>query len=53
MRNIGIRQNIFLIKDRIYNNGDSEITHVSSGSLAEGLDLPGSDLDIMFLLNRV
>jgi predicted nucleotidyltransferase len=26
---------------------------VSSGSLAEGLDLPGSDIDIMFVLNTV
>ncbi|VDI28087.1 Hypothetical predicted protein [Mytilus galloprovincialis] len=26
---------------------------ISSGSLAEGLDLPGSDMDIMFLINKV
>ena len=28
-------------------------TKVSSGSLAEGLDLPGSDMDIMIVLNNV
>jgi hypothetical protein len=32
---------------------DIPITQVSSGSLAEGLDLPGSDMDIMLVLNNV
>ena len=50
---IRIRQNIFLIKDKIYNNVEKDITKVSSGSLAEGLDLPGSDIDIMYLFNQV
>ena len=35
-----IRQNMFLIKDRIFNKVNKNITQVSSGSLAEGLDLP-------------
>ena len=36
---IRIRQNIFLIMDKINDNEDTEITQLSSGSLAEGLDL--------------
>jgi len=32
---------------------NTNITTVSSGSLAEGLDLPGSDLDLMFIINGV
>ena len=50
---IRIRQNMFLIKDKIFNKMDIPITQVSSGSLAEGLDLPGSDMDIMLVLNNV
>ena len=48
---IRIRQNAFLIKDKIYNSVNPTIILVSSGSLAEGLDLPGSDIDIMLVLN--
>ncbi|XP_052085782.1 uncharacterized protein LOC127723258 [Mytilus californianus] len=29
------------------------ITQISSGSLAEGLDLPGSDIDIMYVQNKI
>jgi hypothetical protein len=50
---IKIRQNTFLIKDKISSKVHPHITSVSSGSLAEGLDLPGSDMDIMFVLNGV
>ena len=50
---IRIRQNIFLIQDKIYNKTCTAATRVSSGSLAEGLDLPGSDRDIMLVLNDV
>ena len=50
---IRIRQNMFLIKDKIFNKLDIPMTQVSSGSFAEGLDLPGSDMDIMFVLNTV
>jgi hypothetical protein len=48
---IRIRQNVFLIKDKIYNRVKTKTTIVSSGSLAEGLDLPGSDIDVMIVLN--
>ena len=51
--NIRIRQNMFLINDKIYNKAHTEKTQVSSGRLAECLYLPGSDIDVMFLLNCV
>jgi DNA polymerase sigma len=35
------------------NKKDIPMTQVSSGSLAEGLDLPGSDMDMMIVLNSV
>ena len=50
---IRIRQNIFLITDKIYNKVSTNVISVSSGSLAEGLDLPGSDTDIMWIINGV
>jgi hypothetical protein len=50
---IRIRQNMFLIKDKIHNKVKRDYTSVSSGSLAEGLDLPGSDVDIMLVFNCV
>jgi hypothetical protein len=50
---IRIRQNVFIIKDMISNTVNTKITTVSSGSLAEGLDLPGSDIDIMIVFNIV
>ena len=50
---IRIRQNIFIIKDKITNKSSTRMTHVSSGSLAEGLDLPGSDMDIMLVQSNV
>ena len=50
---IRIRQNVFLIMDKIYNRVNTTKHMVSSGSLAEGLDLHGSDLDIMIILNIV
>ncbi|CAC5388616.1 unnamed protein product [Mytilus coruscus] len=34
-------------------NAINDKTLISSGSLAEGLDLPGSDLDIMYVLTNV
>jgi hypothetical protein len=48
---IRIRQNIFLLMDKIYNKVSTKATKVSSGSLAEGLDLPGSDIDVMYVFN--
>jgi hypothetical protein len=50
---IRIRQNMFLIKDKIRNKVCTNSSIVSSGSLAEGLDLPGSDMDVMFVLNGI
>ena len=50
---IRIRQNILLIKDKIFTKLCTETTKVSSGSLAEGLDLPGSDHDTMLLIKCV
>ncbi|VDI84017.1 Hypothetical predicted protein [Mytilus galloprovincialis] len=48
------RQRLFIIQDRIYNSSCSKIrTRISSGSLAEGLDLPGSDMDIMYVVNNI
>jgi predicted nucleotidyltransferase len=39
--------------DKIYNRAKTKTTIVSSGSLAEGLDLPGSDIDMMVVFNGV
>ena len=51
---IRIRQNAFLIEDKICNKEvPTQLIQVSSGSLAEGLDLPGSDKDIMVVFNNV
>ncbi|VDH89705.1 Hypothetical predicted protein [Mytilus galloprovincialis] len=46
------RQRLFIIQDGLINTtGSNECTQISSGSLAEGLNLPGSDLDIMNVIN--
>ena len=50
---IRTRQNMLLIKATIRNKVDTNFTQVSSGSLAEGLDLPGSDMDIMLVFHNV
>ncbi|VDI71241.1 Hypothetical predicted protein [Mytilus galloprovincialis] len=51
------RQNLFITKDMIQNeillNIGMKITVISSGSLAEGIDLPGSDMDIMYVIKDV
>ena len=49
---IRIRQNVFLIKDKVSSKRNAYIQQVSSGSLAEGLDLTGSDMDVMIILNN-
>ncbi|XP_076082433.1 uncharacterized protein LOC143053526 [Mytilus galloprovincialis] len=46
------RQQLFIIQD-VIENTDSKCTQISSGSLAEGLDLQGSDLDLMLVFNNV
>ncbi|XP_071144107.1 uncharacterized protein [Mytilus edulis] len=47
------RQLLLILHDKICNAHDENITQISSGSLAEGMDLPGSDVDIMFVDNVV
>ncbi|CAC5377587.1 unnamed protein product [Mytilus coruscus] len=48
---IRTRQRLFITIDIIHNAYSTGYTKISSGSLAEGLDLPGSDIDIMYLRN--
>ncbi|XP_052085584.1 uncharacterized protein LOC127723128 [Mytilus californianus] len=51
---IRTRQRLFIIHDMIINSADSRNRiHISSGSLAEGLDLPGSDMDVMYVMNDI
>ncbi|XP_071150311.1 uncharacterized protein [Mytilus edulis] len=48
------RQRLFIIQDRIYNSACAfNLTQISSGSLAEGLNLPGSDMDTMYVHNDI
>ncbi|XP_063409241.1 uncharacterized protein LOC134692694 isoform X1 [Mytilus trossulus] len=48
------RQRLFKIQDMIVNSSRStDCLQIFSGSLAEGLDLPGSDLDVMYVINYV
>ena len=44
---------MFLIMDKLYDKVHTDRSQVSSGSLANGVDLPGSDIDVMYVLNRV
>ncbi|VDI62177.1 Hypothetical predicted protein [Mytilus galloprovincialis] len=46
------RQRLFIIKDMIFNAYQPNYTRIASGSLAEGLNLPGSDVDIMYVNNH-
>ncbi|VDI07353.1 Hypothetical predicted protein [Mytilus galloprovincialis] len=48
---IRTRQRFFIIHDMIVNSFLPDWKQISSGSLAEGLDLPGSDVDTMFEVN--
>ncbi|XP_071154877.1 uncharacterized protein [Mytilus edulis] len=48
---IRTRQRLFILQDMIINEINDN-TQISSGSLAEGLDLAGSDVDIMYVLNE-
>ncbi|VDH97267.1 Hypothetical predicted protein [Mytilus galloprovincialis] len=47
------RQRLCIINDMIYNATSDTHTRISSGILAEGLDLPGSDRDVMYVINSV
>ncbi|XP_063406676.1 uncharacterized protein LOC134690630 [Mytilus trossulus] len=53
-RDIRVRQRLFLLKDIIDCIIDTiKLQHITSGSLSEGLDLPGSDFDIMLVIGVV
>lgn len=43
-------QRLFIIRDLIF-RASGRCTQISSGSLAEGIDLPGSDMEVMYLIN--
>lgn len=47
------RQRLFVIIDRIANLCLSIRTQIFSGSLSEGIDLPGSDMDVMYVMNYI
>ncbi|XP_063406723.1 uncharacterized protein LOC134690662 [Mytilus trossulus] len=47
------RQLLFILNDKVHNANDEIGTQISSGSLAEGLSLPGSDIDVMYVDNNV
>ncbi|VDI71242.1 Hypothetical predicted protein [Mytilus galloprovincialis] len=51
------RQQLFIVQDMLYNayrsNIYSRLTKISSGSLAEGIDLPGNDIDIMYVIEDI
>lgn len=54
--NIHIRQRLYIINDKLVNQsclGQSKMTKISSGSLSEGLDLPGSDVEVLYFLKNV
>lgn len=47
------KQQLFIIKDMVNNTNVSGASIISSGSSAEGLDLPGSDRDVMCVIKNV
>ncbi|XP_063406041.1 uncharacterized protein LOC134690000 [Mytilus trossulus] len=47
---IHTRQRLLMIEDMIQNSFASNVRQISSGSLADGLDLQGSDVDIMYII---
>ncbi|VDI42874.1 Hypothetical predicted protein [Mytilus galloprovincialis] len=47
------RQRLFKLNDFVDKYAGLSTTKLSSGSLSEGLDLPGSDIDIMFIVHNV
>ena len=51
---VNYRRQFFNVYDDVYNHaGDNNWHHISSGSKAEGLDLPGSDFDVMIISKRI
>ncbi|XP_052083838.1 uncharacterized protein LOC127721192 [Mytilus californianus] len=51
-KDIRERQRLFLQHDLMINHGVDSSAYISSGSLAEGIDLPGSDIDIMIVMKE-
>ncbi|CAC5375207.1 unnamed protein product [Mytilus coruscus] len=51
-KDIRERQRLFLQHDLMINHGVDSSVYISSGSLAEGIDLPGSDIDIMKVMKE-
>lgn len=49
-KTIRMRQKLFILNDLISEICGFGCTRIYSGSLAEGLDLPGSDYDCMYVL---
>ncbi|VDI82457.1 Hypothetical predicted protein [Mytilus galloprovincialis] len=47
------RQRLFILFDMYINACMLDRAHISSGSLAEGIDLPGSDIDIMYVIRNI
>lgn len=52
-KTIRMRQKIIHLIDRVRRRTENKTTFFTSGSLAEGLDLPGSDRDAMIVHNTV
>ncbi|CAC5397487.1 unnamed protein product [Mytilus coruscus] len=50
-KDIRTRQRLFIVNDLVVNSINKE-KQISSGSLAEGLDLRGSDVDIMVVISQ-
>lgn len=50
---IRLRQRLFVLKDLTRKVLNSDMVEISSGSLSEGLDLPGSDIDVMFVIAKI
>ncbi|CAC5366769.1 unnamed protein product [Mytilus coruscus] len=47
------RQQLFIVKDMLDNAALSSLTQIMSGSLGEGLNLPGRDIDLMYVIHEV
>lgn len=52
-KTVRLRQRLFKLNDFVDKYAGLRTTKLSSGSLSEGLDLPGSDIDIMFIVHNV
>lgn len=50
--NIHVKQRLYITKAMINNSDESDLTLISNGSIAEGIDLPGGDVVIMYIINK-